>query len=879
MSVRLPRFLRRLFAPLTRDARDRDIAQEMDFHIESLTQEHVRAGMNEADAARAARKRFGRPLRLKEEGHDIRSARLVEDLARDVRHAARGLRRSPGFAVAVILALAIGIGSNTAIFSIVDQLLLRPLPYPNGDELVMVHEMGRQDDGSLSRFSVSPANWLDWQQESRTLRRFAAWVGTAGTLTGVGPPTRVDAQRVSSEFFPLLGVAPLLGRTISDEDDRPDAPLVAVLSHRMWQRQFGGDAAIVGRVFQLNDEPFEVVGVMPADFRFMNHDVDVWSAARLDRTRPWRDTDGRFISVVARLEHGTGITTARAEMKSIAQQLAATYAFNTNTTVELVPLREALTSQVATSLWVLYAAVGVLLSIACFNVANLLLARAASRTREIGIRTTLGAGRLAVIRQLLVESLLLATAGGALGILLARWSLDALLAFAPPALLRTPELVIDRRILLYAIGVSLLTGLVVGLAPAILFGGRPVVASLGARGSGVAHSPRVRQALVACQVALTVVLLCGAGVLVRTLVALDRTTSGVDKHDLLTMRVALPPARYDVDRRVAFYRDAVAALRALPGVQSAVAAHSLPVVEGPRAGTAFHRLGTPELPLMERPSATIRVVTSGYFHTLGIPVLRGREFVDADDANPLAGFIVNQAFVDTHLRDVDPLEIAMSVWMEDENPHLPVIGVVGNVSEGSIRNDPKPTIFYSHRRLAAPDMSLFVRTTQAEALAQPAVDAIHELDPNLAVTRVRTFEEALADSLARERLIALVSGSFAVSGLLLASLGLYGLLAYLVTQRTREIGVRIAIGAQPGQVTSAVVGGGLRLAAIGAVAGVVAALLLLRSFGELLFGVTPYDLWTYAGVLALLAVVAALASYVPARRAARIEPLVALRQE
>ncbi len=800
----------------------------------------------------------------------------VENLLRDIRHVSRGLRRTPGFAIAVIFTLALGIGGNTAIFSVVDQVLLRPLPYPNGDELVTLYEAGL---AAPRHFSVSPANWLDWQRQSRTVAAFAAWRPSAFTLTGIGEPVRVNGQLVSSEFFPLLGVAPLLGRTISERDDRPNAPLVAVVSYELWQRRFARDPNTIGRVVQFSDRSVEIIGIMPAGFRFIYQDNDVWAPGGLDRNQNWRETAGRFLRVVARLKRGTAVAAARSEMRAIAQRLAATYEFNKNTTVDVVPLREELTGQVQRSIVVLYAAVAVLLSIACFNVASLLVARAASRRREFAIRTSLGAGRLAIVRQLLVESSLLAIVGGALGIALARWSIRALLAFAPPDLLRVPNLTVDRRVFLYAIGVSVLTGIVVGLVPAMLAAGRSVVPSLRAGGSNVTHAPRLRQILVISQVAMTVVLLYGAGLLARTVIALNRANAGFDKHGVLTMNVILPATRYTPEGRIAFFRDAVAALRALPGVESAAAANSLAVIGSPRGGTSFHRIGTPELPMNDRPAAVIRVVTPGYFQTLRIPVLHGREFTDADAANPAAGFIVNEAFAKAFLSDVDPLTTAISVWMENENPHLPIIGVVGDVSEGSVRDEPRPTVFYSHRRMPETGMTLFVRSNQPDTLTNVAVDAIHAIDRNLAVTKVQSFETAMAESLARERLNALVSGSFAVSGLLLAALGLYGLLAFLVAERTKEIGIRIALGAHVGIVTGSVIGSGLRLVGVGAAIGVGVSVTLARLFGTLLHGVTPYDASTYVAVLALLGTVAALASYIPARRAARVEPLVVLRQE
>jgi len=800
----------------------------------------------------------------------------VEDLLRDIRHVSRGLRRTPGFAIAVVLTLALGIGGNTAIFSVVDQVLLRPLPYPNGDELVTVYEAGLAEPG---HFSVSPANWLDWQRQSRTVAAFAAWRPSAFTLTGTGEPVRVNGQLVSSEFFPLLGVAPLLGRTISERDDRPNAPPVAVISYELWQRRFARDPNTIGRVVQFSARSVEIIGIMPAGFRFIYQDNDVWAPGGLDRNQNWRGTAGRFLRVVARREHGTTVAAAQSEMRAIAQRLATTYEFNKNTTIDVVPLREELTGQVQQSIVVLYAAVAVLLFIACFNVASLLLARAASRRRELAIRTSLGAGRLAIVRQLLVESSLLAIVGGALGVALAGWSIRALLAFAPPDLLRVSNLTIDRRVFLYAIGVSVLTGIIVGLVPAMLAARRSVASSLRAGGSNVTHAPRLRQILLISQVAMTVVLLCGAGLLARTVIALNRANAGFDKHGVLSMNVILPATHYTPERRIAFFRDAVAALRALPGVESAAAANSLAVIGSPRGGTSFHRIGTPELPMNDRPAAVVRVVTPGYFHTLRIPVLRGREFTDADAANPAAGFIVNEAFAKAFLSDVDPLTTAISVWMEDDNPHLPILGVVGDVSEGSVRDEPRPTVFYSHRRMPETGMTLFARSNQPDTLTNVAVDAIHAIDRNLAVTKVRSFETAMAESLARERLNALVSGSFAVSGLLLASLGLYGLLAFLVAERTKEIGIRIALGAHVGIVTGSVIVGGLRLVGVGAVIGVGVSVALARLFGTLLYGVTPYDASTYVAVLALLGTVAALASYIPARRAARVEPLVALRQE
>jgi putative ABC transport system permease protein len=732
---------------------------------------------------------------------------------------------------------------------------------------------------STAENSVSPANWLDWQRESRTLEGFATWQTRSDTLTGAGEATQVRVQPVSREFFPVLRVGPMLGRVISEDDDRPNAPPVAILSYRLWQNRFSSDSNVLGRFVELDDVKHQVIGVMPAGFRFVYQDIDVWAAAQFDRTKPWRETDGRFINVVGRLRADTNIAAARGDMERVGRRLASMYEFNKNSSVVLVPLREVLTGTVETSLLILYLAVGVLLAIACFNIANLLIARAAARRQEIAVRTSLGAGRGAIVRQLLVESLMLALAGGALGIGLAQWSLDALVAFAPGNLLGVPELRIDTRVLTYVAGLSLLTGLAAGLVPSFIVARRSVVSSLSANNSRVTHSPRLRQALVVAQVAMTVVLLCGAGLLVRTVIALNNVNHGFEPNGLVTMRIVLSPTRYPGERSSAFFREALAAIRAVPGVDAAAAGTSVPVVGGPRAGTSFHVRSTPVVPRSQMPGATIRVVTPGYFRTLGIPVLRGREFTATDDANPTPGFVVNEAFVKQRLEGLDPLRESLMVRMQPENPYAPIIGVVGDVSERSVKGEARPTIYYSHRQLTDAGMTLFLRSDRPAAAAEAAVGVIRRLDPNVPVTQIATFEEALSERLTQERLSAVVSGAFALSGLLLAALGLYALLAFLVTERTREIGLRIALGAHRSELTWSVVKDGLRLVAIGAAAGVALSLFVLPLFGTLLFGVKPTDATTYAVVLTLLGAVAGLASYVPARRAARVEPLVALRQD
>ena len=696
---------------------------------------------------------------------------MFDTLVQDVHHAVRGLRRTPGFTLVVALTLALGIGTNAAIFSVVDQLLLRPLPYPDGDQIVRIHEI---DAADASRSDVNPGNWLDWQRQSTTLDAIAAWDPGAATLTGRGEPERLQALFVSHEFFPVLGVAPLIGRVIAKQDDRPDAPRVVVLSHALWQRRFNSDPGIVGRIIQLNEEPNEVIGVMPPGFRFVFQDTDFWTAYQLDRTTDWREAAGRFMSAVGRMRPGVPLASAQSEMTAIAASLQA-HPRNTGMTVELVPLRVELIGGLRAPLLVLYGAVLVLLAIACLNVANLLLARSTSRSREIAVRSSLGAGRGVIVRQFIVESVLLAAIGGALGVLFARWSLNALLAFAPSDTLPITELRLDRRLVSYSLALCAMTGVVVGLVPAMVMSRRPLAAILRSSSSAVTHAPRMRQALVVGQVAMTVVLLSGAGLLIRTVAELTATDAGFDRRNLVTMEVDLPRERYDEQRIPEFFRQARQRLQEIPGVESAAAAWTLPVTGIPVGGTGVRLLGQPEVPDSELSSTAVRVVTPAYFRTLGIPIVQGREFTDADQA-PNAGlvFVVNQAFVRTILRGRDPLVSSISIGMQRENPFAPIVGVVGDVNEGSLWNPARPTVFYNHGQIPLDAMVLFLRATASAGLTRAAIQAVHELDPNLAVANIRTVEAAFGESVGRERLIALVSATFALSGLLLASLGLYG---------------------------------------------------------------------------------------------------------
>jgi putative ABC transport system permease protein len=544
-----------------------------------------------------------------------------------------------------------------------------------------------------------------------------------------------------------------------------------------------------------------------------------------------------------------------------------------------VPLREVLTGEVRTSLLVLLAAVSVLLLVACFNVASMMLARSSSRRREIAVRTSLGASRGAIVRQLLVESLLLAGAGGAVGFLVALWGVSVLIELTPRNLIRVVEVPLDRWVLMYTFGISLLTGLIFGLAPAITATRGSLATYLHGVGRSITHSARIRQGLVIAQVTMTVILLCGAGLLVRSFAVLNSISTGVDANQVMTMQITMPVPRYDRNQQVELVTRIIERLEKLPGVQSAGATRSLPVI-GPTAGTGVHFKGTPDVAMNDRPMARIRMATPGYFKTVGTPIVSGHEFT-WDDQRPNAElvFVVNEAFVKAYLPGKDPLATSMRVWMGMENPFGRIVGVAADVLEGSLRGGAVPTVFYNQRQLSYSGMTLFVRTNRPSTIAREAVQVIHDIDRDVPVTQVRTLRDAFGQSIAQDRLNAGVSGAFAVTALLLASFGLYGLLAFLVAERTREIGIRMALGAEAATLVQMVMNHGLSLVAAGGLLGLIGAFAISRFIKTLLFEVSSYDPTTFVAVTLLLILVGALAAFLPAYRAATVNPIVALRQE
>jgi putative ABC transport system permease protein len=658
---------------------------------------------------------------------------------------------------------------------------------------------------------------------------------------------------------------------------------VVLISYRLWQSWFGGDESVIGRSVQFAARPATVIGIMPPGFYFRNREIDVWSAMGLDPARDYRKSAGRYLMSVARLKPRTSMHQAQTEMTAIARRLEQAYpVFDKNWSVNLEPLRDSMVRSVKTSMWVLLGAVGLLLAVACANVANLLLARYNSRRREIAVRSAVGAGRSRVIRQLLTESVVLAASGGLLGILLARGAVKGLVALAPRELVSNAEIAIDLRILAVAVALSLVTGIIFGLAPALAAARTGLLSGLreNDRGSIGGHGA-LRRGLVAAEVALSVALLAGAGLLFRSLIGLQGVDPGLDPAGVLTFRVSLPTARYpEAAKRLQFYNRALEQIRALPGVQSASAINYLPF-RGMASGTYVDIGGHPKAKPGEELVSTIRTVTPGYFQSMRIPMRSGRDFSAADNTieTPYR-FIISESFASKYLAGESPLGKQISASMQDKNPFGEIIGVVGDVKEGALDKDPTPTVYYVHAHMPTGGMIFVVRASgDPRSLAEPARRVIRALDGAQPVAQIVEMEEVVRETFARQRFSALLLVGFSLVSLLLAAVGIYGVLAYTVTERTREFGVRVALGADPARIVTLVLGMGARLVLGGTVVGMAGAMLLTGFLKSMLFGVGTHDTVTFVAVPFVLVSVALLAAYLPARRASRMAPVEALRAD
>jgi putative ABC transport system permease protein len=883
----------RLRALFRRDAMEAEMDEELRVHFENHVEKLVASGLSREEALRRARIEFGGYEQLKEECRDARGVSFVETLFQDLRYALRMLRNSPGFTAVAILTLALGVGANTAIFSVIDSALLRPLPYQNPAGLVMVWENDSQHPNPHN--TVSPPDFLDWQSRNSVFAEMSALFDQRVNLTGNGLPQEVVIQDVSANFFSVLGVRPILGPGFTAENGQHGHDDVVVLSYGFWKERLAGDPAIIGKAIILNGHPQIVVGVAPQDFTWFIKDgsftgakPQMWSPFIFPASFSDRKDVGRFLTVVARLKSGATVSQAQSQMAAIASRIAEGYPdFNGYWGANVVSVRDQISGDLRPALLILFGAVAFVLVIACANVSSLLLARATAREREFAVRSAIGASPWRIARQLLTESILLALIGGAIGVALAVWGTNLLLAASPENLLDLRSIPIDWRVLAFASGATLLAGLLFGFLPSYISAHSGISETLkeGGRGSSAGKRRRfASSAFVVAQMCLALVLLAGSGLLIRSFIRLVGVDPGFDASHLLTFKVSLPSSKYGKDPAcLAFFRQLLARISALPGVRS-VSMNSFPPFSGLGSITGVHILSQPERSLMDLPEAAVRVVGPDYFPTMQIPLHAGRTFNEQELTEERHVVVINQAFADQYLKGVNPLGQKAVIYMksleESKNTPSEIIGVVGDVRQMGLDTPPEPTVYWPHPELVMSEMTILVRAENDPLTLVSAVrNELRQMDPELPMAAISTMDELLADSISRSRFTMLLLGIFACIALVLASVGIYGVVAYSVTQRTQEFGIRMALGANRRDVFRLVLGQGTRLTLLGVGLGILAALVVTRLMATLLYSISATDPLTFLAVALLLALVALAACYIPARRATRVDPIIALRYE
>jgi putative ABC transport system permease protein len=872
---------------------EQELTEEVQSYLELLIEMKVKEGLQPAEARRAALIELGGVEQVKESVREVRMARALEILWQDLHYGARMLLKHKGFTIVAIITLALGIGANTAIFSVVNAVLLTPLPFASSDRLMALGQNEPGNRAALSNFSF--LNFADVRDQNKAFERLAAYYNSNFTLTGQREATLLRGTVVTADLFPLLGVSPALGRAFLPEEDKAGGGSEgrpAILSWQCFQQRFGGESAVIGRSISLNNKSFTVVGVMPADFRFpiQAQPTEVWVSTAIDYERSigpgsiMVERGYRGWRVIGRLKAGVSPEQAQAEVNVIAADLATRFPrANEDMGIGVKPLLESMVGSLRSTLLLLLGAVGFVLLIACVNVANLLLERAISRQREINVRLALGAGRWRITRQLLTESVMLAVLGGAAGATLAVWGTDLIVALSPDGITRIAETRLDARVLAFTALVTLATGVAFGLAPALIISNTNLAESLkeGGRGaSGSAHTNRTRSLLVAVEIALALVLLVGAGLLIQSLVRLQQVAVGFDPRNLLTFNVAKSvDSTTGPSQTAEFYRQLTERMKALPGVINASVVFQLPI-GGSGGTTSVVAEGQPEETM-----AVIHLVSPEYFRTMGIQLIKGREFTERDDLNSPPVLIINEALARKYFPNENPIGKRVrpgfsTIPVNDENGRREVVGVVADVKHYNLQDPPEPEIYFAQGQMPLPTMTVVVRTaTEPRGLVTAAGDVVKSLDQNAPVYSIRTAEEILARSVAAPRFNTLLLGLFAAVALILTAVGLYGVISCSVSQSTHEIGIRVALGAQSSDVLKLIVGQGMFLTLVGIVIGLAAAYGLTRLMSSLLFGVGATDLWTFAGVAVLLVGIAFIACYLPARRATKVDPVVALRHE
>jgi len=857
-----------------------DLDEELRGFLDVAAEERMKHGMSRKDALGAVRLERGSLEVTKEVACSAAWESFVETLWQDLRFAARMLRMSPGFNTVAIVTLALGIGANTAIFSVIDAVLLHPLPYPEPDRLVIVQE-------TLPRYSlhgISPtaADYAEFRRQATCFSQIAAVTGAAATLTGDGQPADVPAQRITASAFPMLGVVPILGGLFTSDDDQLGRDHLAILSEGLWTRRYGRDRSIVGKNIQINSESYRVAGVIRPilDYRIT---ADLWMPLAFDRAEAAPGTRGPHnIDVIGRLKPGGNIQEARDEFHRIAALLVEQYpnqvSMDHGFSIDLKPLAERQAGDLKTPLLVLIAAVGALMLIACANVSNLLLARAMMRRREMGIRSALGASRVRVIRQLLTESLLLASIAGAAGTLLARYGLHLYVQFGPTGLIPGSHPTVNAWVMGFSIVVSIATSMLFGLAPALETSRIDLTEALkeGSRGSTTGRR-LLRESMVAFEVGVSLVLLIGAGLLVRSFIRLERTSPGFHSENVLTAFVSLPVAQYrEPAQRAAFARSVLERVRTIPGVRSAATVDFLPYRGGSGSG-GVEIAGHPRNPNEPRQIIWQTRASPGFFETLGIPLLRGRDIAASDERGSPGAAVIDEIVARKLFPSADPLGMQIIVPLAGST--FTVVGVVGATKSGSLSTPPEPRIYYFGPQVPFGSLAIVMKTVYDPLKLVSAVrHEVAEFDSNLAVDLL-TMDQILDSSLSRQRFSIQLMAVFAVLAGLLAAIGIYGVLAYLVDQRRREFGIRIALGACSAEVLALVLWQGLVPVAAGLIVGIAGAFALTRLLKSLLYEVSPTDPLIFCAVSIGLVAVSLVAMFIPARRAASVDALVALRYE
>jgi putative ABC transport system permease protein len=863
-----------------RNSMEADLDEELRAHIEHQAEKYVQSGLPREEATRRAKLEFGGVDQIKEECRDSWGVRLITELTQDVRYGLRQLRRNPGFTVIAIITLALGIGANTAVFSVVNSVLLQPLPYHDGERLVSIWQTYQ----GYADVPVSTPNVYSWRTQSRVFEEIAAYrVQRSFTLTGHGEAQWLQGTYVTSNLFRTLGVTPYLGRGFDASEDQTGARPEVVLTHAVWAGIFHSDRSIVGKILDLDGKGFTVVGVMPAGFHFPSW-TDVWLPLGEVGKDELTSRVYHALNVIARLKSGVSVQRAQMEMAIINSRIQLQYPkTDEGWGIWVVSLHQQLVGTAQEALLILLAATGFVLLIACANVANLLLVRAAGRQKEVAVRTALGASRARLVRQLLSESIVLALAGGALGLTLAEGGLKLLPAFGQEAIPQLHPIRLDVRVLAFALITALITGILFGLAPAVESGKLDLLSSLqeGPRSSVAGfRSGSVRNLLVVAQVGLAVVVLIGSGLLLRTFERLLNVDPGFDVHNVLTARLSLLDAKYSAaGQQEVFYRQLLGRVKELPDVRAVGLTDVLPLSRESNFKTRFVVQGQTLRPGETYPVAELRIVYPGYFKALRIPLIQGRLFTNADFArSSVPPVIVNRRLAEHFFNDEDPIGNRINAGPEGSSPSwVRVVGVIGDIKEFGLASRPEYAMYFCGSNS---EMQLVVKTASSPlSLARPVRNVVAKLDKAVPVSDVMTMQQRLSASLVRRRFSMVLLSVFALLALALAAVGISGVISYSVVRRTHEIGIRMALGAQKSDILRMVAGQGLKLALIGVAVGIAGALAVTPFLASLLYGVKPTDPLTFVAVSLILIAVALLACYIPARRAAKVDPMVALRYE